>query len=102
MVIQNEVELDEACGLWRDGSKEIESGEAKVKQANSVFLEHLTAMQLDKCIYNELSITKVVRNNNLYTKKILEELFTKKQLLPALNNKPIAPYVTITDLKKEA
>ena len=102
MVVQNEAALNDACEIWREGNAEMESGEAKVKQAKAVFLEQAIATHLKKYTYNNLAVSMVERNYTGYDKKLLEELFTVKQLKPALVVKPIAPYVTVTDLNKEA
>ncbi len=101
MVVQNEAELDEACKLYREGSSEIESGEVKVKQAKKILLEHTIAVKMKKYIYNDLAISLIERGYKGYNAKKLEELFTEKQLKPALVEKPISAYITITDLSKE-
>jgi hypothetical protein len=101
MVVQNEAELDEACKLYREGSVELESGEAKIKQAKAILLEHTIAVKMKKYIYNNLAISLVERGYKGYNAKKLEELFTEKQLKPALVEKPINAYITIVDLNKD-
>jgi hypothetical protein len=101
MVVQNASELDTACQMFRDGTVEIEKGNAKINQAKAILLEHTIAVKMKKYIYNDLAISLTERNYKGYNAKKLEELFTAKQLKPALIDKPIDPYITINDLSKE-
>ena len=101
MSVQTKAVLTKACNLWREGNTEAENGNTKINIAKETLMEHALATNLDKFIVNELAISLIKRNYTGYNRKKLEEMFTEKQLKPAFVDKPITPYLAISDLRKE-
>ena len=101
MTVQTKAMLTKACNMWREGDALVKSGEEKVDKAKEILFEHALATNIDKYIYNNLAMSIIRRNYTGYDKKKLEAMFTKKQLAKAYVDKPVNPYIIVSDLNKE-
>ncbi len=94
--------LTSACEKWRSGSRMIDEGEQLVKEAKEIFQIQTEAIGQKKWQYNELSITRIdIKEQHNYAKEKLLQMFSEKQLEPALTIKLPYSYPRIDDLRKE-
>ena len=97
-----ESKLLEASENWRKGKQLEEEAKVLIDKAREVFLTQTEASGQKKWRFNELSIVKVeVKEQSIYPKSKLLQIFTEEQLKPAEEIKLPYAYIKINDLQGE-
>jgi len=95
----DETMLNLAVDTWRKGKALADEGKALIDEARLTLSSYAKGLDTRKFIHNQLAVQLLKQHRESYIKGKLEELFTVKQLAPALKVQDVEQ-LRVTDMQK--